>query len=72
MHDNAILLGLTEAAATLIEQGHAEDKVMDAMLTLTTTWAVAHEGPQVVARQFYTLALKFAAEAERDRSGTSH
>jgi hypothetical protein len=48
------------------------DKVMDAMLTLTTTWAVAHEGPQVVARQLYMLALKFAAEAEGMKQGASY
>jgi hypothetical protein len=65
MHDNAILSALIKTATTLIEAGHPVDKLMDAVLTLTTTWAVTHEGPQVVARQLYMLALKFAAEAER-------
>jgi hypothetical protein len=64
-----ILRRLTDAAATLVEQGHAESKVVDAMLTITTAWAVAHEGPQAVARRLYMLALQFAAQAERQEPG---
>jgi hypothetical protein len=69
MHDNAILSALIKTATTLIKAGHPVDKVMDGMLTLTTAWSVAHEGPEVVARRLYMLALQFAAEAERQEPG---
>jgi hypothetical protein len=64
-HNDPILDGLTDAAADLVRQGHREDAVMDGMLTLTVGWAVNHEGPRVVARHLYMLAMKCAAEAER-------
>jgi hypothetical protein len=63
-HNDPILDGLTDAATGLVRKGHKEDAVMDGMLTLTVGWAMAHEGPQQVARRLYMLALRCASEAE--------
>lgn len=74
-YNDPILDGLTDAVVGLVGKGHREDAVMDGMLTLTTGWAMAHEGPREVARRLYLLSLRFAAEAERiegARSETTH
>ena len=74
-YNDPIFEEATETAKEMVRKGHAEDAIMDGMLTLTVTWALGKEGPRAVSNRLYGLALQAAAMAdliERDREGTAH